>query len=294
MNAKCKCVLILVVLVLEAMAVVVFADESTEPVATIAKLPIKEITVFKDGHAFVTHQGEAAVDEHGNVIMDYLPAPVLGTFWPYVAENGVQLTSVVAGQRRVTVERTALALGDLIEANIGAGIIVSEGGNRYEATIVGLPMRSADELARTSPPNSGERLPERGNLILLKTFEGTKAVSIESLQQVVFRDPPRSLVATQEFRNVLTLNLDWKQTRPRKSAKAGLIYLQKGIRWIPNYKIDLGADGKASMKLQATLINELADLENVSVNLVIGVPTFAFKDTTDPMALQQTLAQLSH
>jgi len=41
------------------------------------------------------------------------------------------------------------------------------------------------------------------------------------------------------------------------------------------------------VKLQATLLNELADLEDVSVNLVIGVPTFAFKDTIDPMALQQ-------
>jgi hypothetical protein len=37
----------------------------------------------------------------------------------------------------------------------------------------------------------------------------------------------------------------------------------------------------------------LADLDDVSVNLVIGVPSFAFKDTVDPMALQQNLAPLS-
>jgi hypothetical protein len=65
------------------------------------------------------------------------------------------------------------------------------------------------------------------------------------------------------------------------------------MRWIPNYKVEIDGHGNAAVKLQATLINELADLDNVSVNLVIGVPSFAFKDSIDPMALQQSLTQLS-
>jgi hypothetical protein len=47
------------------------------------------------------------------------------------------------------------------------------------------------------------------------------------------------------------------------------------------------------VKLQATLINEMLDLDNVTLNLVIGVPHFAFKETVDPIALGQTVAQLS-
>jgi len=61
------------------------AAEKAAPLSTFGKLPIKEVTVFKDGHAFVAHEGEMPVDEHGNVVMDYLPAPVIGTFWPYSA-----------------------------------------------------------------------------------------------------------------------------------------------------------------------------------------------------------------
>jgi len=55
------------------------------------------------------------------------------------------------------------------------------------------------------------------------------------------------------------------------------------------------ADGKgsATVQLQATLLNELTDLEDVTAHLVIGVPSFAFKDTTDPMSLQQQIAALS-
>jgi len=270
------------------------ADEKAAPLSTFGKLPIKEITVFKDGHAFVAHEGEMPTDGHGNVVMDYLPAPVIGTFWPYSAEKRAKLTSVVASQKRVLVERTALSVRELLEANIGAEVIIAESGtNRYAATILGVPARSAEEQTATNPPNTGERLPEKGNLILLQTAEGVKALAIDRIQDVTFKQAHKPAAANEEFRTLLTLKLDWGNAKPAKTANVGLFYLQKGVRWIPSYKAEIDGDGKAAVKLQATLLNELADLEDVSVNLVIGVPSFAFKDTIDPIALQQTLAQLS-
>ena len=267
--------------------------QKAAPLNTFVRLPIKEITVFKDGHAFVAHEGEMPTDEKGNVIMDYLPTPVLGTFWPYSTEKRAPLTSVVAGQRRVLVERTALNLPELLEANIGVEAIISEGTNRYVATIAGIPTRSAEELAATSPPNVAERLPEKGNLILLKTTEGLKAVTMDRITDVTFKGDHKPAAASEEFRNLLTLKLDWGKAKPAKSVNMGLFYLQKGVRWIPNYKIEIDGKGNAVVKFQATLVNELADFDDVSVNLVIGVPTFAFKDSVDPLALQQNLAQLS-
>ena len=73
----------------------------------------------------------------------------------------------------------------------------------------------------------------------------------------------------------------------------GLLYLQKGIRWIPAYKFVIDGKGGVTVQLEATLINELADLDDVTANLVVGVPTFAFADTADPIGLGQTVAQLS-
>ncbi len=270
------------------------AAEKAAPLSTFGKLPIKEITVFKDGHAFVAHEGTMPTDEQGNVLMDYLPTPVIGTFWPYAADKRAKLTSVVASQKRVLVERTALNLRELLEANVGAEVIILETGtNSYPATIVGLPARSAEEQAATSPPNSGEKLPEKGSLILLQTAEGLKALPIERIQQVTFKQAHKPAAANEEFRNLLTLKLDWGKAKPAKSTSVGLFYLQRGVRWIPSYKVEVDGDGKAIVKLQATLLNELADLDDVSVNLVIGVPTFTFKDLLDPIALQQNLAQLS-
>jgi hypothetical protein len=233
-------------------------------------------------------------DTSGNVVIDYLPAPVIGTFWTYSADKTVKLSSVVAGQRRATIERTALSLRELLEANVGAEATFTETNNvSYPATILGFPTRTCEELAATSPPNSPPRLAEKGPVVLLKTAEGTKVVALERIQDATFKQPLKPKVGQEEFRNSLTMKLDWSGRKPAESAEVGLTYLQKGIRWIPSYKVDLDGKGRAVVRLQATVLNELTDLDNATVQLVIGVPSFYFRDTIDPMALQQTAAQLS-
>jgi len=285
-------------------AVAILAASAWAPAApahsALAKMPVKEVTVFKDGHAFVLHEGRMPTDNAGNVVMDYLPTPVLGTFWPYSADKKVKLTSVVAGQRRVSVERTALQLRELIEANVGQEVLVTEKPagretvpQRYPGTIVGVPARSGEELEATSPPNTGERLPQKGNIVLIRTGQGVKAVPLDQIQDVTFLVNPRAKLAQEEFRNLLTLKLNWGGAKPAGKADVGMLYLQKGIRWIPHYKMDIDGDGNAVIKLQATLLNELTDLDDATCHLVVGVPTFAFEDMVDPISLQDRLASLS-
>jgi len=266
-----------------------------------ASMPVKEVTVFKDGHAFVLHEGTAATDADGRVVLDYLPAPVLGTFWPYSADPKVKLTAVTAGRRRAAVKRTALSIPELLEGNVGARLRIRETspkegkeGDVYEATLLAIPSRSAEELARTGWPGAEERLPEKGTVLLLKTADGVKVLPINRIDSVTFLGEPAPAVVAEEFRNSLTLRLDWGRGKPEKTAQVGMVYLQRGLRWIPNYRVEIDGKGKSHLKLQATLINELADLADVKANLVIGVPTFAFQETLDPMSLQQAAAQLSN
>lgn len=269
------------------------ADTATD-FSALAKMPVKEITVFKDGHAFVAHAGRMPTDSRGYVQMDYLPTPILGTFWPYSTDQNVKLSAVTASSRRVRIEQTALNLQDLILANPGAAVRITEvGGNSYNATLLGVPERSGEEQERTNPPNSGDRLPEQGQVVLLKTAKGTVVLARNRIQDITFLNSYRRTVSTQEFRNLLSLKLEWPNGKPQKTADVGMVYLQRGLRWIPSYKIAMDGKGNASLSMQATLVNELTDLKDVTVNLVIGVPSFAFKDTIDPIGLQQTLAQLS-
>ena len=280
--------------VLQLVSNISAAPTDPVPTTTFPKLPIREITAFKDGHAVVAHEGELPTDAQGNVVMDYLPVPVIGTFWPYSTDPRARLTAVTAGQRLVTIDRTAITLRELLMGNVGSEVIVTEmGGGQYAGTIREIPRRSGAELNATSASNMPERMTENGNVLLLETKEGLRTISIDRVQDVTFKGDHNNKTTIEEFRNLLTLKLDWGRSTPAKSAKVGLFYVQKGVRWIPSYRVEIDGKGKAVVKMQATLINELADLDDVSVNLVVGVPTFTFKDTIDPMALQQNLAQLS-
>jgi len=267
--------------------------EPAAPLSSLAKMPVKEITVFKDGHAYVVHQGMMPTDASGNVLMDYLPTPILGTFWPYSADKNATLHSVTTARRRVKVERTAMTLRDLIEANLGVDAVITEDKTSYPATPIGFLSRSTEEQEATMPPGSAEVLPVKGNILLLKTVDGTRAVPVERITDVKFIGKYQTRISEEEYRNLLTMKLDWGGKAPEKTVEVGMAYVQKGVRWIPNYRIELDGNGKATVKLQATLLNEMTDLENATVHLVVGVPSFQFKGTTDPIALSQVIAQLS-
>jgi len=144
----------------------------------------------------------------------------------------------------------------------------------YGGTIVALPQRSGKELEATSPPNSGQLLPQQGSVVLIKLDAGgTKAVEISNIRDVTFKDGPKTTAGSEELRNLLTLKLDWADGKPAKQADVGLMYVQLGLRWIPSYKVVIDGKGGAAVKLEGTLVNELCDLDDVAANLVIGVPT---------------------
>lgn len=277
--------------------------------STLTSMPAKELAVFKDGHAFVLHEGEVPTESSGDVVLDTLPTPVLGTFWAYSADPQAKLAGVVAGQRNVKWSRTALSIRELIEANAGAAVRITEpdGDNReYEATIIGIPKwtpKEADEppapaTSSPQPPPQPEHAhrERRGlppaNIVLVQTQEGVKTLPIDRIRDITFRAAPQTDLPQEEQRHLLTLKLDWDGRLPAENAKVGMVYLQRGVRWIPNYRIDIDGEGHARIKLQATLINELVDLDGATVHLVIGVPSFYFRDTLDPMALQEAAVQL--
>ena len=261
---------------------------------TLASIPVKELTIFKDGHAFVLHEGQMAADAEGNVTIDYLPRPILGTFWAYSADSNAKLAAVVSEKQVASVKRTDLTIPELIEANLGAKVRITEAGlAAYETTILGIPTRSTDELSSTEPPGSQEKLPQRGSIVLLKFEGGVKAVPISRIQEVTFLDEPKLQLAGEQFRDMMTLKLDWPRGKSERQVDVGMVYVQRGIRWIPNYRIDIDGKGNAIVRLHATIINELTDVEDVKAHLVIGVPKFAFENTPDPISLQQTVAQLS-
>jgi len=72
-----------------------------------------------------------------------------------------------------------------------------------------------------------------------------------------------------------------------------MMYFRPGFRWIPTYRINLPGEEaghqKATLSLQAEILNEAETLRGVPVDLVVGVPNFRFRTLPSPLCLESTL-----
>ena len=238
-------------------------------------MPVRELTAFKDGHAYVLRDAPLDPAAAGKVVLDELPTPVLGTFWPFVTGGDAQLLAAKAGRDEVTVSRPALTLLEFAQANVGKVVeleLKDGDGDRVLGKLLAMPKQRAV-----------------GEVLLVASDSGVRAVPANRVRGIEVRGEVQDTIEVQERRSRIVLDV----AGGGAGARVGVVYVEKGFRWIPSYRVDLGADGEASVQLQATMVNDLADLTDATVNLVVGVPKFAFADMVDPIALQEQTAQVA-
>ncbi|MBL8735020.1 MAG: hypothetical protein JNL12_01205 [Planctomycetes bacterium] len=256
--------------------VVARGQSPANPPATppASRLPVREVTVFKDGHAHVVREQPLPADTT-TVVIDELPVPVLGTFWPY-ATGGATLVHAKAGRSEHSVDVPAVDLRQLVRANLGKDVVVLLQDERIDGRVLGVPVRN-------------EASPGDGELVLLQTASGTRAVPMSGLHGLEVRGEFAGRLRETRTQERLELRVQGGGA----GAAVGVVYVQKGLRWIPAYKLEIDGAGKAVVKFEATLVNDLVDLEGVTVNLVVGVPKFEFEGLLDPISLQHEMAQVA-
>ncbi len=258
------------------------------PVAAtaVSKLPVREVTVFKDGHAFVLHGGHTVLDSQNSVVFDGLPSPILGTFWPFSTSPGLRLESVSLGPEDVVRARPALSLREFLESNTGRRIRVTElDGKSYEAELMAVP-EQANEPGSTAPY-------WKGSVAVLKTSGGVRIIPVSRIRDLTGVRGLRLTRPSVEQSQLMTLRFNPARNTRRTGVDVGLIYLERGIQWSPSYRVVIDGEGKAIVQLQATLQNDLQDLRNTTVHLVIGAPKFDFKGKKDPAFLRELAAQVA-
>ena len=251
-------------------------------------LPVREVTVFKDGHAFVLREATLTADGEGDVVLDDLPEPVLGTFWPY-ASGGAKLLSATAARERVSEERTALDLVQLLRANEGREVVLIDAdGARIEGKLLGLTARSGAEVEESDPEGGGPRVAELGSIVRIATASGTRALPVARVREIEAKPELDERFAEDALRDRLSLRVD----RRSSPVTVGVAYVQEGLRWIPAYRLDLDGAGRAAVRLEATLVNDLIDLQDATVHLVVGAPRFEFAGELDPISLRAVAAEI--
>jgi hypothetical protein len=75
----------------------------------------------------------------------------------------------------------------------------------------------------------------------------------------------------------------------------GLAALERGIRWIPAYRLEVKGEPirEAKLELEAMVINELTDIHEGEMYFVVGVPHFLYRDILSPLSLSSTFAGVS-
>lgn len=278
---------------------------------------ITDVTVFKDGHALVMSRGSARLED-GWCRTREVPVPVLGTFWTFVADKNSQIDFVKAGFVETEETRPCLTFEEIIQANVGKRAVIVEQPKdaapiSHEGVLLGILQHEAEKEVETSRTMPGGR-DWRGRWISSRQIQETKEDKIKSLAsfvmlrkdtgvQMIQRDNIRSIcladhkpaTAHSETKKVREISMHVvRKGKPVSGERdVGMIYVQKGVRWIPDYRIKLLPNGKAILSLQGTIINDLADMENVDLRLVVGVPSFIMKEALSPMALREIGLQLS-
>jgi hypothetical protein len=202
------------------------------------------------------------------------------------------VVAATARQERVSTEHTALDLRQWILANAGTTVrLVDKDGDAVEGELIGIPARSVAELEAADPASS-PRLPENGSLVLVRTGDAIVSLPLDRVRDMVVMAGGRRTFTEEALRPRLSLSLE-RGEGAVGAPTVGLVYVQKGLRWIPSYRVDLDGAGRAAVQLEATLVDDLCDLDDATVHLVIGVPRFTFAGVVDPIALQATAAEVA-
>lgn len=269
-----------------APAVSAGAAESSPPAL---KTKLVAVSLFKNGLGFVTREGELPKGQNA-LLIEGLPAPAHGTFWVYSPSDDAALKDLVASEND-TVERVpATSVVEMIDANVGqtVDLRLSE-KETVRAKILSI---AADRpLDPSAPDQNGypyyRPAVESASLVLIQSSGKTTALTKSAIQQISSVDG--SLNTTIE-RKKRTVTLRLNAMNPGGKGRVVVQYLAKGITWAPSCAIEITDAKKARVTTKAEIIDEIEDLDNVSVSLVTGFPNLKFADVTDPMAMRGNLA----
>ena len=301
-----------------AVIVASVAGLSAQAAAPTFTPKVTDLTIFKDGHVLVMAKAEAELDGGWCRTRD-VPVPVLGTFWSFVEQEGSQVDIVKAGMVDAKETRPCLTFEEIMQANVGKTVTITEQTKDgkpivHTGTLRGiLEHKSSSESAvtHTTPrrydPYTGRYLGQTStrrmrtvdqtamaSFVMVATDKGVELIQRSNIRGISLADknPVTTRTHTSKVRQI-AMHVSRGGKPLAGKAKVGMVYIQRGVRWIPSYRVELIDDKTARISLRGTIINDMADFENAHLRLVVGVPSFLMKGTLSPVAVRDAPLALS-
>jgi hypothetical protein len=287
-------------------------------------LKTERVIVFKDGYSLIIKRGTATTDQHGEVFTEEVPdAAALGSFWA-VPDEG-RLISMVAGWKAHTdstdKQVPCTQMIEILLANKGKQAKVEVRDKLLSGTILDVPVVRATVAAPPAPPvfasaalSMATARPALshfaapmvagsspgvetsvssigGEYFVLRTEDGDMFLPVGQITGITIKDMkteiPRTFTQSKK-----TKRLSFRFEAANKKQLLSIMYFRPGVRWIPTYRVALDDNPKekrATVALQAELLNEAEDIGDAPIDLVVGVPNFRFRGTPSPLVLEATL-----
>ncbi len=256
---------------------------------------IKRVAVFKNGYAFTYREAET-ITNNGWAYTAKPPIGVLGTVWGYSTTPNVKVNQLLASEFTTATTERVNNITEFLIANEGARIRIEIASSEAKVKVyegvyeIISPFRNFKSM----PVNSGEQSYLTNELsIAIKTETGVLVFTANRMESVeVIGQPKWSKPKTEKE---IRLGIKTEGAANGQKVNLGIAALERGIRWIPAYRVEVKGDPikEAKLELEANVINELADLNNSEINFVVGVPHFLFQDTASPLSINTVFAGVS-
>ncbi len=229
---------------------------------------VTALSVYKDGHGFFQREGPVKLHD-GWGLMEAFPPAAFGTLAIYSHKESETVDTVISGSA-VVVDFDDPAIGmdddrkhDLLSTYRDLTLEL-----RY--TQYGRDQKAVGRLVSIGT-----------EYVVLEAEDNNYAVPIAGISRLqILGAPARFHVRSETGEEPVETTL-------------GMIYLRKGVTWIPEYTLTLLDDSTAELVLRGTLVNEAEDIIDGDVHFVIGVPYFRHNELLTPVAVGQVVRGIS-
>ncbi len=235
---------------------------------------IKRVAVFKNGYAF-TYREASSLITNGWAYTSNTPIGVLGTVWGYSTSPNVRVAELRTSEKEIQDTERVTNLTDFLLANEGSQIRVEVSSSDLKIKVyqgvydVISPFRGFKNAPKPIINNNYTELQEGRNIdgmaIAVKTDSGSLvflASRIESVEVIGQAKWAKPKISKQNRLGIRT-----EGAADGQSINLGIAALERGIRWIPAYRVEVKGSPikEAKLELEANLINELTDLKNTEM-----------------------------
>ena len=246
---------------------------------------VRRVALFKNGYNWV--ELSVTLPDAACVRLTGLPDALLGTIWWDSASGVRQLegSSIEGAENAKNYD-----YADLLAANAGKQVRISlKGDGKLEGRILAQKEQGRQEGSFLQEQKLVDS--DAPKIILVQTESGVRSVVSEEVVGVDFDEAPQLPVKKVES-NIVTAMLE--EPNPGKEFRFG--YVSNGMSWLPEYSLELGEKDTAKLTCRANIINEMAEMKDVDLQLVSGFPSLGEAMVDSPlnraMKLREFLTRL--